>query len=54
MDMKKKFIKKKLYGGRLKDDIKPKENTNKNNKFLFLYNKVNLLYENILILIFFS
>ena len=39
-------------GGRLKEEIKPNENTNKYNRILFLFSKVNLLYENNLILVF--
>ncbi len=48
----KKFMQNKLQGGRLKEDIRPNKNTNVYNRILFLFNKVNLIYENISILIF--
>ena len=41
-----------LYGGRLKDEIRPNENGIRYNKILFLFKKVKLFCENILILIF--
>ena len=41
-----KFIKKKLYGGRLKELIKPKIKGIAQINILFCNNKVNLFYEN--------